>query len=213
MTDLEAVQRNLGLVFKDPALLYQALTHRSYLNEYPEQNLISNERLEFLGDALIGLVVAHKLYTRFPHLPEGDLTRLRVALVRKDYLARMAQSLHLGDYLLMGRGEESSGGRERPRNLAGALEALVGAILLDRGFRASQAFVLRHLGRNFEEALEEWIATDHKSRLQEVAQARGKKAPFYRLVEATGPEHDRKFVVEAVIDGEAMGRGEGRSKI
>ncbi len=154
---LMGLEERLGWYFADIALLDNALTHRSFVNENAALARRDNERLEFLGDALIGLVVAHKLYTRFPHLPEGELTRLRIALVRTDYLARLAQRLHLGDHLLMGRGEEATGGRERPRNLAGALEALIGALFLDRGFRVARAYLLRNLGSNFEETFREWF--------------------------------------------------------
>ena len=143
MAELSDLQDTLGIIFSDPSLLQQALVHRSYLHENPDFALPSNERLEFLGDSLLGLVIAEKLYTEFPNLPEGGMTKLRAALVRKETLARLAGSLGLGGYLYMGRGEEYSGGRTKQSILAGAFEALVGAVLVDRGFAACRGLVLR----------------------------------------------------------------------
>ncbi len=143
MADLAALQQTLGISFDDPSLLEQALVHSSYVNEKPGIASASNERLEFLGDAVLGFVVAERLYQDFPHSAEGEMTRLRAALVRRDTLARMARTIKLGDYLYLGKGEEVSGGRRKPANLAGALEAVVAAIFLDQGPIATSDFILR----------------------------------------------------------------------
>lgn len=212
MAELSDLQDTLGIIFSDPSLLQQALVHRSYLHENPDFALPSNERLEFLGDSLLGLVIAEKLYTEFPNLPEGGMTKLRAALVRKETLARLAGSLGLGGYLYMGRGEEYSGGRTKQSILAGAFEALVGAVLVDRGFAACRGLVLRLFEGEMGRAVEERLAADYKSRLQEVVQARHHIAPSYRTIKAVGPDHAKEFTVEVEVDGEIVGSGRGRSK-
>lgn len=212
MADLATLEGVLGIAFRDLSLLQQSLVHSSYLNENPDSSLPSNERMEFLGDAVLGLVVAEKVYTEFPDLSEGELTRLRSALVRRETLTRLAASLGLGNYLLLGRGEEGSGGRRRPRNLACALEALLGAILLDRGFDVAREFILRLIERELERAREDRLAEDYKSRLQEVVQAEGKGMPVYRTVSTQGPEHAKFFTVEVLLGDTVLGRGRGQSK-
>ena len=209
--DWSALAKRLRITFKDPSLLQQAFIHRSYLNENPDFPLSSNERLEFLGDAVLGIVVAEGVY-RLGTLDEGEMTRLRAALVRNENLARAASLLQLGEYLYLGQGEEKSGGRERPRNLVCALEAVVGAIFVDRGFAAARRFVWRLLGGQLEKLVEEGISVDHKSRLQEAVQAQGKGTPRYQVVQMTGPDHDREFTVEVMVGKEILGRGSGKSK-
>jgi ribonuclease-3 len=211
MADWSLLQNQLGVSFNNLTLLQQAFVHRSYHNENPEFSLGSNERLEFLGDAVLGFVVAEELYRRFADLNEGEMTRLRSALVRQDSLARLASSLGLGDYLYLGQGEEKSGGRRRPRNLACTLEALIGAIYIDQGSPNTRDFISRLFSSGFMKVIEEGLA-DHKSRLQELAQSKRQEKPIYRLVEATGPDHDRRFCVDVVVEGEVLGRGWGRSK-
>jgi len=211
MDDWSLLQNKLSVDFNDLSLLQQAFVHRSYLNENPEFSLGSNERLEFLGDALLGFVVAEDLYKRFAGMNEGEMTKLRSALVRQDCLARLASSLDLGDYLYLGQGEEKGGGRRRSRNLACTMEALIGAIFIDQGFDNTKDFILRLFSSGSRKVIEEGLA-DHKSRLQEFAQARKQEKPSYRLVEATGPDHDRRFLVEVSIEGEVLGRGWGKSK-
>ena len=210
--DLNTLQESLGVTFNDQSHLEQALVHRSYLNENPDYSLPSNERLEFLGDAVLGFVVAEKLYFEFPHLSEGEMTKLRAALVCRETLARMAFSLGLGNYLKLGKGEEVSGGRKRLRNLACTMEALVGAILIDQGVSVSERFVLRLVDSEMERAVEEAITTDYKSRLQEVIQSREQRTPVYRTVRVEGPEHRREFTVEVMVGNSVIGRGQGRSK-
>lgn len=212
MTELTSLQEALGISFKDITLLQEALVHRSYLNESPGFSGPSNERLEFLGDAFLGFVVARKLHADFPDLQEGGLTRMRSALVQTRTLARVAESLGIGDHLRMGRGEEETGGRHKPRNLASAFEALVGAILVDQGAEKTEEFVLRALASEWGTAVQGRTEKDPKSRLQELLQSNHHLPPVYRLVSSTGPDHARVFTVE-VLDGEIpLGQGTGVSK-
>ena len=212
MTELESLEARLGVTFNDPSLLQQSLVHRSYVNENPETSLADNERLEFLGDALLGLVVAEELYRRFPHLSEGQLTRMRSSLVRKESLARVSAALNLGDYLLLGRGEEASGGRQRPTNLSRVLEAVLGATLLDQGFAAAQGVVLRLFADALEHLSETRLVADPKSRLQELVQSKWQVTPVYHTVAEEGPDHSKLFTVEVMAGGDVLGRGVGRSK-
>ncbi|MSQ33162.1 MAG: ribonuclease III [Dehalococcoidia bacterium] len=205
-SDWAALQDSLGYRFKDEGLLRLALSHRS------NGGASSNERLEFLGDAVLGLVVAEHLYKHYPEMSEGQMTVLRAALVRQATLADVAQRLGLGQHMLLGHGEELSGGRERPRNLARALEALLGAVGLDGGQGAARRLALRLLGDALAAALGLGALPDPKSRLQALAQARGGGAPVYRMVEVAGPQHDRRFVIEVWVRGEPVARGEGLTK-
>ena len=182
------------------------------MNENPEAFPESNERLEFLGDALVGMVVAHELYQRYPDSPEGDLTVLRSALVKGETLAQIADSLQLGQYLLMGKGEEASGGRKRPSNLAATFEALVGAVFLDLGYDKTRDFVLRVLADMLSSVGKRIPLKNSKSLLQELVQGMGKTIPSYRIVDVTGEDHARTFTVEVVVSGEVMGRGTGSRK-
>jgi ribonuclease-3 len=212
LTDLNSLQATLGVTFREPLLLEQSLVHRSYLAENPDATLESNERLEFLGDAVLGLVVAEEIYQRFPELSEGELTKLRSALVRGETLGRIALSLNLGEYLYLGRGEEESGGRRRPRNLSCVLEAVVGAVLADQGLDVARGFILRILEGHLERAVEGKLVTDYKSRLQQVIQSERKITPVYHTIEQAGPDHARVFTVEVLADDSVLGRGSGRSK-
>jgi len=211
MADLAVLQSSIGIAFNDVNLLKQALFHRSYLNETPE-DLSSNERLEFLGDALIGLAVADYMYRRFPHLQEGDLTKVRAAVVCRESLAVVADSLKLGDYLYLGHGEDQGGGRRRERNLACAFEAVVGAVLLDRGYQAASELLLNLLGSAIDIAAEQLDVMDYKSKLQQLIQSQKQVTPTYRVIKTEGPDHQREYSVEVVADGVAIGSGIGRSK-
>jgi ribonuclease-3 len=210
--NLEQVQHELGLAFNDLSLLQRALTHRSYINEHPDDVIEDNERLEFLGDAVLDFITGEWLYNRFPEMHEGRLTRLRAALVRTETLADIGLQCYLGDVLLLGRGEEDSGGRSRQANLCCAFEAMVGALYLDQGLEAVRAFVLPR----FEPALALILAADSdkdpKSRLQEWSQAQLSLTPTYRTVQATGPDHNKEFTVEVVIGDTVYGSGTGHSK-
>jgi ribonuclease-3 len=202
----------LRLTFKDPMLLRQALVHTSYLNENPGIDVGSNERLEFLGDAALGVVVAQQLYEEYPDVDEGKLTELRAHLVRRDTLARAAARFDLGDYLQLGRGEDAAGGRRRPTNLARAYEALVGAIFLDGGLVKVRSFVRRTLKDELAGLRSGSMPHDPKSRLQEVIQSRWQTTPTYKLMKTEGPDHARRFTVQVVVNGRPLGTGEGRSK-
>ncbi|HLF78560.1 MAG TPA: ribonuclease III [Dehalococcoidia bacterium] len=210
--DFEAeVQARLGVRFKRPALLRQAFVHRSYLNEYPEPGLESNERLEFFGDAVLSYVVADRLFRECPECDEGDLTEWRGYLVRRDSLAAFARKLDLGRFFLLGRGEETAGGRQRAQNLASLFEAVVGAIAIDRGLTVARKFIFDAIGSEFDLAGKP-TPIDPKSRLQEVVQARWQRAPNYKTVLEEGPEHRKVFTVEVSVQGQALARGTGHSK-
>ena len=212
MSDWTELQSQLGTSFSDLSLLQQAFVHRSYLNENPDFRLGSNERLEFLGDALLSLVIAEFLFREFGDLSEGELTKLRSDLVRQDSLARLASSLGLGQYLYLGQGEEKGGGRKRSRNMACTFEALIGAAFVDQGFDVTRDLILRLFASSISDLRERGQASDCKSRLQELIQAESQERPVYRLVEAVGPDHDKTFWVEVVVGGETLGRGSGKSK-
>ena len=210
-TDLEGLQRKLGVTFRDGTMLAEALAHSSYQNENPDSLPRSNERLEFLGDAVLGLVIAEQLYSEFPEVDEGKLSKMRAALVQMESLAEAAANLGLGPYLLLGQGEESSGGRSRPSNLARAVEAIIGAIFLDQGLDSAREFILRALeDRWWVVAL--GISSDFKSQLQEKVQASLQAPPTYRLVDVSGPDNARVFTVEVLAGERLLSRGQGRSK-
>lgn len=210
--NIDDLAQALSLRFRDPSLLRLALVHRSYLNESADSNLESNERLEFLGDAVLGLVISEDLFRDYPALPEGNLSQIRAHLVRWDSLAAIAARISLGEYLVLGRGEELSGGRQRPSNLAGALEALIGAVYLDGGLPRAKRFIIKLFQPELERIAEGEEVTDSKSRLQQLAQSRWHEVPTYNLVSTEGPEHARVFTVEANANGEVLGRGRGRNK-
>lgn len=203
------LSRRLGLPFSNGSLLTRALTHRSYVNENPNSTE-DNERLEFLGDAVLDFIVGAWVYHRFPEMPEGDLTKIRSALVRNDQLAKFARMLDLGPALRLGRGEQMSGGHYRDGLLGSLFEAVVGALYLDAGMGAVEAFVHPLL----EEARESVLSKIHdpKSQLQEWVQAQKMTAPRYRTIATMGPDHAREFEVEVEIGGKVAGRGRGTSK-
>jgi ribonuclease III len=202
--------QRLGYRFDDLSLLQHALAHRSWCGEQ-EGGAPSNERLEFLGDAVLGLVVARFTYDEYPEFPEGKLAKVRSAVVNARVLASVALRLGVGDVLLLGRGEEGSGGREKASILADAFEALLGSVYLDGGWGAAESLVLRELGAAIALAGEEPDDFDHKSRLQEKAVRDGNGTPRYAVV-GSGPDHDRAYVAEVFLAGELCGTGTGRSK-
>jgi ribonuclease-3 len=204
-------EQQTGVVFTDRALLREAFTHRSYLNEV-DADLNHNERLEFLGDAVLELITSLRLYALFPDSSEGDLTRLRSMPVRRETLARVAETLHLGEYLLLGRGEEETGGRKRPATLCAVYEALAGAIYLDQGMEVTTDFVLSTLKEDLEFITQVSTKLDAKSRLQEYAQETFGLTPRYKTVRTTGPDHDRVFVVVVSVGKIRLGIGRGKSK-
>ncbi|HSM33207.1 MAG TPA: ribonuclease III [Anaerolineae bacterium] len=202
----------LGLAFDDPSLLNEALVHSSYVNEHPEDDTESNERLEFLGDAVLSLVMSEALFKRHRDEPEGVLTTRRAAVVSTTGLARIARRLGIGDALVLGQGAENSGERGRSSVLAGLFESIVAAIYLDQGLEAARRFVLEAAATELDAALPFDALKAPKSRLQERAFAISGRAPAYRIVSSEGPDHDRHFVVEVTIDGQLCGVGEGRSR-
>ena len=212
MSNLPTLQEVLGVFFNDPSLLERALFHRSYVNEYPDIAPVSNERLEFLGDAVLGLVIAEILFRDFHRLTEGKMTKLRAALVCQETLARMAEDVSLGDYLYLGKGEEASGGRRKTANLARVLEAVIGAIYLDQGLVIASDFISRLFSRELRKVARWGAGLDYKSRLQEAVQSRGQTTPVYRVIEEEGPDHDKRFTVEVRVGRKVLGRGSGKSK-
>jgi len=208
---VQTLEQRLGYNFRNLALLKEALTHPSVGHE-KQRHHEDNQRLEFLGDAVLQLVTTEYLYTHFPKEQEGPLTKLRARLVSRDALKVHAQALDLGQHLLMGRGEESSGGRARASTLADAFEAIVGAIYLDSDFATAREFVLRETRAALEQVREEPIDINPKGQLQEILQSIAMRGPTYELISAKGPEHAKTFVVEVRWEGNVLGRGTGLNK-
>ncbi len=211
-SEIQRLEETIGLRFTDQALLEEALVHRSFLNENPDSVLASNERLEFLGDALLDFVVGEYLYQRCPEMDEGQLTSLRAALIKAESLALFARSIGLGEYLYLSRGEDESGGRSRVGLLADAFEALIAAIYLDKDLEVVRQFVMQFVEPQTSRILEGGLERDHKSRLQEWAQGELQVTPVYRTVMERGPDHAKEFTVEVLIGDTVYGQGEGRSK-
>jgi len=212
MEDLLEFSEQLGVEFRDLSLLSRALTHRSYLNENPGAALEDNERLEFLGDAVIDFVVAGFLYHRFPEMDEGELTALRAALVRAESLSGFARQIDLGRYLRLGLGEEENGGRERTPLLCATFEAVAGAIYLDHGLETARAFIEPFVRPALEEIRAGELHKDAKSEFQVWAQAHYNITPHYRVSGAEGPDHNRTFTVQVLVGQDVWGQGRGRSK-
>ncbi|MGC8837362.1 MAG: ribonuclease III [Anaerolineae bacterium] len=209
---LEELQARIGVRFEDISLLRRALTHRSFANEHPELEGADNERLEFLGDAVLDFLAGSYLFTHYPEMREGELTNLRAAIVRTETLAEFAQELGLGPFLLLGRGEEASGGRTRPAILCATFEALVGAIYVDQGLEPARALFERLAAPKVEAILREAGVRDPKTELQELTQMAWQLTPEYRTVGEQGPDHAKRFTVEVWIGGRPFGRGTGPSK-
>ncbi len=210
--NLQQFEHQHDLQFRNPALLEQALTHRSYLNEQENSGLGDNERLEFLGDAVLDFAITRVLFDQFPMMPEGELTRLRAALVRTDTLAEVAAQIGIGDVLRMGRGEELTGGRQRRNLLCDAFEALLGALYLDQGLERAAEFVVPRLMPMVDYILAEGLHIDARSKLQEWSQAVHNLTPVYVVTDEDGPDHEKQFTVEVVIGERIVGQGQGRSK-
>ena len=212
MRDLHVLEEKLGYQFHDVSLLEGALYHSSYANEHRKQGVQSNERLEFLGDAVLGFVSAEHLYAKHPDLPEGDLTRIRAALVREESLYEVASYLGLGEYLLLGKGEELGGGRERPSILADATESVFAAVYLDGGIQAAHDLIHRVLLDKEREELVEQRRRDYKTELQELVQRKPEQVLQYELAGESGPDHNKTFTVQVKLNGETIGEGQGRTK-
>ncbi|MDO8624097.1 MAG: ribonuclease III [bacterium] len=212
MPDFATFALKLGLTFTNLGLLAEALTHRSFLNENKGVVTTHNERLEFLGDAVLELAVTHFLFNKFPDKPEGDLTAYRAALVNTYSLAGVAETLGINDYLLLSKGEAKDIGRARQIILANAFEAIVGAIYLDQGFGATEAFIAKQLYSKIDEVIEKRSYQDAKSRFQEAAQDKRGVTPSYETVSEMGPDHDRVFTVGVYLGRVEIAQGEGKSK-
>lgn len=206
------LEQALGYHFRNITLLQNALTHSSYANERWRDSLASNERLEFLGDAVLGFVSADFLYRKHPDLPEGELTRIRAALVCEESLHEVAQSLRLGEFLLLGKGEESGGGRRRPSILADAVEAVLAAVYLDGGIDEARALIHRILLEKEQEQVVESRRRDCKTELQELVQRKPNQVLHYELVSESGPDHAKVFAVAVTLNGQVVGLGSGHSK-
>ena len=209
---MQGLEKKLNYTFRNPELLSEALNHSSYANEHRNDHVRSNERLEFLGDSVLGFVTAEYLFALHPDMPEGDLTRIRAALVCEESLHEVAQKLELGGYLKLGRGEENGGGRKRPSILADAMEAIFAAVYLDGGITEASALIHRVLLDVEREEVVQQRRQDYKTALQELVQRTPGHVITYQLVWETGPDHCRVFVMEVSVNGKAVGRGEGRSK-
>lgn len=212
MKEFSILEKELGLKFKNQDLLKQAFTHRSYLNENPEFNLEHNERLEFLGDAVMELIVTEYLFKEFPEKAEGDLTNWRAALVNAKMLTSVAEELGFNDYLLLSRGEAKEGGKARAYILANAWEALLGALYIDSGLKPCEVFIKKYLLIKLANIIKEGSYKDAKSTFQEEAQEKNSITPNYKVLKETGPDHDKSFTVGVFLGEELVAEGKGSSK-
>ena len=212
MHDFSQLEKKLDIKFKNKDLLTQAFTHRSYLNENPNFYLEHNERLEFLGDAVLELAVTEELYKKYPKKPEGELTNWRAALVNAKILGELAGELGLNDYLLLSRGEAKELGKARQYILANTFESLIGALYLDRGFTECQKFIKKNLLTKLSEIIEKGLYKDAKSKFQEEAQEKRGVTPAYRVLEEWGPDHKKHFIIGVFLGEELITKGEGSSK-
>jgi len=209
--EISKLEKALKIKFKKKEILQQAIVHRSYLNENPNFPLSQNERLEFLGDAVLELITTEYLYKNYPN-PEGELTNFRAALVNSDMLAKIASEFDLEKYLLMSKGETKDTGRARQYILANAIEAVIGAIYLDRGYKVAQKFIEKNIIKELSNILEQKLYQDPKSKFQEESQERAGVTPSYEVLKERGPDHDKHFVVGIFLDKELIAKGEGKSK-
>ncbi len=212
LSDVDDIQSALGITFHNPSLLQQAFVHTSYINENSGADIHDNQRMEFLGDAVLTMIFAELLYREFPDLPEGKLTELRISLVRQEKLAEKSAALKLGDYLVLGKGEDSSGGRERRNNLADTFEALVAAIFLDGGIGKAREFVFSNYAKDIFAIKAGKPVLNYKALLQEYMQAKFKTLPGYEILEATGPDHDKLFCVSVSLGETVLAIGSGKTR-
>ena len=211
-TDIGKLQTLLGVQFKDTEVLLSAITHRSYLNEHREATWSHNERLEFLGDAVLELVVTDYLFNKYPEKPEGELTAVRAALVNTVSLADASEKLGINNFLLLSKGEAKDEGRARQYILANAFESCIGALYMDQGYEAAKDFIAARLFPKTEKIVDKRLWQDAKSRFQELAQEHSSVTPTYSTVEQEGPDHDRVFTVGVFLKNEKIAEGQGRSK-
>lgn len=209
LNELESV---IGYTFKNKMNLLLALTHSSYANEKKCDGLTSNERLEFLGDSVLNIVISEYIYKNFPALPEGEMTKTRASIVCEGSLLKCAAKIMLGNYILLGRGEENTGGRARTSILSDAFEALIGAIYLDGGMKDAAAFIHRSMNELFNDSGSSEIFVDYKTQLQEIIQKSGEQKVSYRIIDEKGPDHNKQFVAQISVGDRVLGNGEGKSK-
>ncbi|MDE6763056.1 MAG: ribonuclease III [Oscillospiraceae bacterium] len=208
--DFTEFEKKIGYTFKNKELLHEALSHSSYANEV-KRGRNSNERLEFLGDSVLSIVVSKHLFTHFKHLPEGELTKIRASLVCEKALFEFSKKIDLGKHILLGKGEENSGGRTRPSIVSDAFEAVIAAVFLDGGMEEAEKYVLSFIPKNLE-ANSSKSLHDYKTMLQEIIQKNPEERVEYVLADQTGPDHDRKFVIQVRLNSNVIGTGEGHSK-
>ncbi len=212
MNDYSQLQKKIGIKLKNQKLLENAFVHRSYLNEHRKEGLQNNERIEFLGDAVLELASTRHLFDKCPDESEGAMTSFRSALVKGKHLAEIARELDLGKYLFLSHGEEQSGGREKNYILANTVEALIGAIYLDRGYKVAEKFINKFITTKLDEIIEKGLHVDAKSRFQEMCQEIEDKTPYYKVLKEEGPDHEKTFIMGAYIEEELIGKGKGTSK-
>jgi ribonuclease-3 len=211
-TKLQTIQDSLSIHFTDLSLLRTSLIHRSYINEIEEDGISNNERLEFLGDAVLELIITEYLFAKYPDRPEGELTSFRAATVKTTSLAETAEALQLGNFIYMSKGEEATGGRARPYILANTFEALLGAIYLDQGVEVARNFITTHLIPKIDLIVQERLDIDSKSKLQEICQEKFNITPSYELISSSGPDHAKIFIMGLKIDRHIVAQGQGRNK-
>lgn len=209
-TDLEAFEKKIGYTFKNKELLFEALSHSSFANENKRQRH-SNERLEFLGDSVLSIIVSRYLFDHFKHLPEGELTKIRASLVCEKALFEFSKKIDLGSFIMLGRGEENSGGRERPSIVSDAFEAVIAAVYLDGGMEAAKPYVLGFMPEDIDSKKGSTL-NDYKTILQEIIQKNPEEKVEYVLKEQSGPDHDKAFVVQVFLNSNVIGEGRGHSK-
>lgn len=210
--DFSKFENNIGITFKNKDILKQAFTHRSYLNEHRDLEIGHNERLEFLGDAVLELIVTEYLYIKYPDSNEGELTAFRSALVNAVTMSEAASKIGMNDFLLLSKGESKDTGRARQIILANTIEALIGAIYLDQGYETAKYFISNNIFNLIEKIVEEKSWIDAKSKFQEQAQEHESVTPLYKTIKEEGPDHDKKFTVGVYLDKEKVAEGEGKSK-
>ncbi len=208
----EKIQALIGYSFENAEYLKRALTHSSYANEMKSEKILHNERLEFLGDSVLGIVVSDHLFAAYPELAEGELTKIRARVVCERTLGEIAKGLDLGRYMFFGRGEEATGGRDRISILADAMEALIAAIYLDGGIAPARSFILEHFHRKIEDATKGRVFIDYKTHLQEIVQLEKNQVLVYEVVKEEGPDHSKIFHTRVTLNGKEIGIGTGRSK-
>ncbi len=212
MEKYKKLEAKAGVKFKDPELIKRAFIHKSYLNEHRNEGIGDNERLEFLGDAVLELVATHHLFEKYPDQSEGDMTAFRSALVKGKHLAEVARDLELGQYLFLSNGEEKSGGREKNYILANVTEALIGAIYVEHGYDICEKFIEKFIMAKLDAIIEKGLHIDAKSQFQEICQEKLEITPHYDVIEQSGPDHDKQFTMGAYISDDLIARGTGSSK-